>query len=312
MYNLPANQTIFFSEKGITPASAGHIANLAKEYYRRQERQLQGLTLTNQSIRLLSGESAQIAFATSDEDFAKIPELIDNIAKAKALIAWLREAIKAREALTALVQTEEYKSAIPVDDIEGCQKPTLPEGVDDDDDEDIDDNEWGAGWWDDREHRETASFLSEDERIRYRFALQVERMLLEYAGVRGRFVQKVNEAEIIKRHPLSWTVNDTPVYRSVCVTKDLIAEVRYNLDKLIQKHEYKGPAEDIAREAKERLAQERQEYLSAVNKYNSYLRAVRHAQEIRSREILSKIRNLRILIPDSLQGVYEQISALGH
>lgn len=91
-------QSVFFTENGLTSTSANHIANLAKEYVQDEEMQLNSIRLVNCSVSVIgSSEKTQICKGVEDNWFSFFTENVVCVYEAKSLIAWLREAIKAKE-----------------------------------------------------------------------------------------------------------------------------------------------------------------------------------------------------------------------
>lgn len=118
---------IFFSAdgNGLTSTSANHIANLAKEKIREIETALARLTLYSTSVALIGNDTVNIinegdTIATLD----MVKSQLHTIAKAHSLIAWLREAIKAKERL--LTEVEDL-SADDYLKLQGIEKPKMPE-----------------------------------------------------------------------------------------------------------------------------------------------------------------------------------------
>lgn len=91
---------IYFSENGLTSTSANHIANLAKEYYQTLETKLDNIKFYDEKISLISSSDYKllrggITASTLEETTSDLYKIAD----AKSLIAWLREAIKAKDNL---------------------------------------------------------------------------------------------------------------------------------------------------------------------------------------------------------------------
>ena len=94
------NDMIFFSKdgQGLTSTSADHVANLAKEMIRGLETALSNMAFYSVSVSLIGSETSELMSKGRDsEELADVPRKLTAIAKAKSLIAWLREAIKAKE-----------------------------------------------------------------------------------------------------------------------------------------------------------------------------------------------------------------------
>lgn len=110
--------TNFFSNTGITATSANHLANLAKELYEHLTTELDNLRFYSTEIEVLSVErKVKTQIGLSESDFAKIQDNLSKISECKAFIAYLREAIKAKENLAYKTQ-----EALPED----CTGPLAP------------------------------------------------------------------------------------------------------------------------------------------------------------------------------------------
>ena len=90
---------IFFGEHGITATSANHLANIGKEHIKQIEDKLNSISFVNQDVSLLAG-GAKKRVSHGDTDLTAISDDLNHVAKIKSFIAWIREAIKAKEELT--------------------------------------------------------------------------------------------------------------------------------------------------------------------------------------------------------------------
>lgn len=104
---------IFFGDNGLTSTSANFIANLAKEMYKGLESELTNLHLFSTKVGLISGEKDRyIQKGVSSID--TLDQKLKDIADLKSLIAWLREAITARENLIVEAKSDTFGiEAIP-------------------------------------------------------------------------------------------------------------------------------------------------------------------------------------------------------
>lgn len=91
---------IFFDQTGLTNASASATADKAKAAIAILEGKLNKINLVSEGYSLLDKvTTTPLSYGISEEDLDKIKDQLGKIAKYKSLIAWLREAIKAREKL---------------------------------------------------------------------------------------------------------------------------------------------------------------------------------------------------------------------
>lgn len=92
---------IFFAADGVglTSTSANHVANVAKEMIRNLESELAAMTFFSIEVALIGSKSVnRLSGGVGDADVAAVADRLYRIADAKSLIAWLREAIKAKGA----------------------------------------------------------------------------------------------------------------------------------------------------------------------------------------------------------------------
>lgn len=89
---------IFFGVKGITSTSANNIANIAKEVMEESRALLENITFVNCNVGLISSDVSRLTEKGYDTDeLGNIVLSINKVAECNALIAYLREAIKAKE-----------------------------------------------------------------------------------------------------------------------------------------------------------------------------------------------------------------------
>ena len=105
---------IFFGDNGLTSTSANFVANLAKEIYTGIETELNHLNFYFTTVGLISsGQDRIIRNGVSSID--DIEQKLKDIAQLKSLIAWLREAISARDRLITEARLCEFGiEVIPV------------------------------------------------------------------------------------------------------------------------------------------------------------------------------------------------------
>lgn len=96
---------IYFGENGLTNTSANHVANMAKESIKNVACELEAISFYSMTISLVSGGTPQQAkIGSTREQLDGVLKSLETVGEANALIAWLREAIKARERLLAEVK----------------------------------------------------------------------------------------------------------------------------------------------------------------------------------------------------------------
>lgn len=89
---------IYFGEQGLTSTSANFISNQAKEFCQTINEELNNISFVDGEIALVGGNYTSTKKGV--KDVSNLQEKLDQVTKAYSLIAWLREAIKAKENLT--------------------------------------------------------------------------------------------------------------------------------------------------------------------------------------------------------------------
>ena len=106
----------FFSDKGITSSSANHLANIAKETAEQIKSELNNINFLKTTVSLLGSKDPQlIKDGISNEDLETIQDKLQVVIEANAFIAWVREAIKAKDdEITAIksMSVESYYSDV--------------------------------------------------------------------------------------------------------------------------------------------------------------------------------------------------------
>ena len=99
----------FLGTDGLTQTSANHIANIAKEMYESLETKLDSIKLVSRSFMLAAaGTSFPVGVASTKEELNDLSSTLEQIARLKALISWLREGIKAKTQLCSSREEDKY------------------------------------------------------------------------------------------------------------------------------------------------------------------------------------------------------------
>lgn len=289
---------IFFSAdgKGLTSTSANHVANIAKEMIREIETTLAEMTLYSTTVTLIGGDKPNVLNrGAANSDVENMVSLLHRMADAKSLIAWLREAIKAKERLLAEVTSQTLEEYAEANNIKLAERPK--EGVA------LTDDEYFAS-------------KSVDERCRY-YALETHAATLGKAlhpGGEFADARKKLQSKIQKPHDVEGKGRDTLIYTyeptaDVNVVEDVYfllqaqyrdAQARLNA----MKHECQKAVEESTVSVKTA-------YNKALDEWTNARRLIeaRHAEHIQRRA--GEISAMRICIPQSLQSIYATVSNLG-
>lgn len=285
---------IFFAEEGLTSTSADYVANLAKEYIRQQEAELNSVAFLNKIVSLIGNDNSSV-LQRGMSDISYIPELLKEVSEAKSLIAWLREAIKAKERLTKeceLMADVRYMEAnnitYPVSPVKGH---VLTED-------------------------EYYSNLSVKERNRY-YALETEAAVIgKYIHPEGEFAKARRELNYYLHNPNRIEGNGRDALIYSCMPSVSVEDVDEMFFELQAAHrqiqsQLNSMKHQCRRAINESETKAQEEYMNAVHKYNLDSKMLQERILKYRTEELRKIDNYKIVIPDSLKGIYEKVSKLG-
>lgn len=293
---------VFFKKEGeegvaLTSTSANHIANLAKEYIQGVETQLNNICFFNAEVALVSstGGASTIQTGESLEVLDSLQSLLDGVAQAKSLIAWLREGIKAKENLMKDLQTISLEDWCKEN---GIAKPEAPN--------------YGHVLTE----IEYYVSLPIKERNRY-YQLETEAAVLgKYIHPDGHLSDARKELKDKLQHPhkVDGKGRDALIYTYI-PTVD-VAEIDNVFFELQKKHrEIQAQLNAIKYSCKQAINESTNkvntEYMVASQKYQAELKDVLGAFKTWKDEKSQEYSKLKIVIPHSLMGIYNTINGLG-
>ena len=289
---------IFFSKEGngLTSTSANHIANLAKEMVREIETTLANLTLYSTSVALIGSDSVNIlSEGDNAEALRDVRSDLHTIARANSLIAWLREAIKAKERLlkeTENMSVQEYRK------MRGIEVPEAPKMG-----EVLTEDEYYAS-------------LSLDERNRYYSLEALASVLGKAVHPEGSFAEAREQLSERMKKPKSveGTGRDALIYTyAPTVEMKEADEVYFALQKEFR--EVQASLNAIKFECHKAVKESEVEvstaYADAYAKYDSERIRIQNEMSAYIKKRTREIANYRIVIPGALKEIYEKVSHLG-
>lgn len=276
------NKEVFFGEKGLTSTSANHICNIAKEWYSSKEAEISNIIGYNTYVKVLGTETYDLV--AKGEFNIQLEQTLKEISEAKALTAWLREAIKARENLVKEVKSKE---------IEHIPQPEKGHVL---------------------TEEEYYASLSIYNRLRY-YSLEAECATL------GKYIHPDGKLNNLRKKlkslpPVSLDKEDTLVlvykYDKTIKEEDLddvffqlqnkYRELQAQLNKY--KYECQKAIEESQIKADSEYAKAYAEWSTDVSNKLNNLRNWKN-------EEIKRIGDLKIIIPKSLESIYQKINNLG-
>lgn len=293
---------VFFKKGGeegvaLTSTSANHIANLAKEYIQGVEAQLNNICFFNAEVALVGivGGANTIQAGVLPEALGNLQSMLEGVAQAKSLIAWLREGIKSKENLMKGLQTISLEDWCKEN---GMVEPETPN--------------YGHVLTE----VEYYASLPIKERNRY-YQLETEAAVLgKYIHPDGHLSDARKELKDKLQHPhkVDGKGRDALIY-TYTPTVD-VAEVDNVFFELQKKHRevqaqlnaMKYSCEQAINESTNKV---NTEYIAASQKYQAELKDVLGAFKTWKDEKSQEYSKLKIVVPNSLLGIYNTINSLG-
>lgn len=276
----------FFGENGLTSTSANHIANIAKEYYQSLETELNATNFVKEEISIVGSiEKTQTNTGTPDI-LTTADENINKIIAAKSLIAWLREAIKLKNALTA--QLNHYTS----DEYNALKMPERPH---------VKTQEEILAEWDVK------------DRERY-LTLETECAVIgNYIHPKGPYARAKKELfdKTVKPVETSLQGRDTIItYYTPIFTKDVVEEKFFELQKRHRaaQAELNSLKSKLEKEEIEWRDNVSREYMKALEEYSAKKAELAEADKLYVEEQRKRIEKLKIIIPKHHQEIYQLLT----
>ena len=112
---------VFFGGHGLTSTSANHLANIAQEKIVSNEAQLKKLNFVTTTVDIVGSpaDSGKVINKGYDEtQLGEIRGLMSEIADMNAFCAWIREAIRAKEAELNNITAKSYEDWLEENELE--------------------------------------------------------------------------------------------------------------------------------------------------------------------------------------------------
>lgn len=285
---------VFFAEDGLTSTSANYYANLAKENYTLLEQELNSVQFYNEDISLLSSTSTK-TLSKGVTTTAGTEEKLEYIARYKSFIAWIREALKAKE---RLVQEAQKLTVHDIAPILGLTVPPTPVCKQYPTQDDI-----------------IATFnIKQRNRVYYLDTICAE--IGKYIHPTGAFADARKDLQKVIDHPsnLSGTGRDAILTQytpsvSIDEVNNTFFELQnkqreYQAELNTIKHQIQETINIATREADEQYAKECEEYRNVMSEISSKIFAYRN-EEVR------KAQALKIVIPDVFDDIFQKLKKMG-
>ena len=288
---------IFFGTKGITSTSANHIANIAKEVMEESRALLENITFVNCNVGLISSDVSRLTEKGYDTDeLGNIVLSINKVAECNALIAYLREAIKAKEEELAYIEgisTSKFLKIKNIEIVDPRSSHSLDFMTEDD----------------------AIALLSQQERIRYLILEATAAAIGNRIHPGKSFAEARRKLELKRKEPIKLvgSGSDALVYTySPSADVDEVNETFMQLQsahRTANKHlnslkfKVKQIMDDHNLKAKREYAAQSEEYDRIIATYVKQAEAFIEEQK---KELLE----LKIVIPSDFQKLFDELNSL--
>lgn len=286
----------FFSTEGLTLTSANHVANLAKEFTKTNERALNSVSFIETRLTIIGSDTTQpIHSGWTNEYLDNIDENIRVICDAHSLIAWLREAIKAHEKHVKSIEAltlEEYCME------QGINMPEAPVRTPSITKE---------------EYVETLSIKERNKILMLQAEAAVYGKYIHpegpFSGARAELMEKMaNETEV------KGNGRDTLLYHHKPTADAMkVEDCFYQLQREYRatQAELNGYLHKIDQAIQKDADEKSKAFHDAMVSYRLKIAELTKAFEDYKMLRLEEARKLRIVIPNDLKGIYAIVSELG-
>ena len=288
---------IFFGTKGITSTSANHIANIAKEVMEESRALLENITFVNCNVGLISSDVSRLTEKGYDTDeLGNIVLSINKVAECNALIAYLREAIKAKEEELAYIEgisTSKFLKIKGIEIVDPRSSHSLDFMTEDD----------------------AIALLSQQERIRYLILEATAAAIGNRIHPGKSFAEARRKLELKRKEPIKLvgSGSDALVYTySPSADVDEVNETFMQLQSAHRtankqlnslKFKVKQIMDDHNLKAKREYAAQSEEYDRIIATYTKQAEAFIEEQK---KELLE----LKIVIPSDFQKLFDELNSL--
>ena len=287
---------VFFGEHGLTSTSANHLANIAQEKIVSNEAKLRNLNFVTTTVDIVGSpaDSGKVINKGYDEaQLGEIRGLLAEIADMNAFCAWIREAIRAKDSELEDVTDMSYEEWLKENNLEN-ERP-VPE-----DDVTIDD---------------IKAEMNIKERNEYFHLEAIAATIGKYIHKDGIYSAARQELHnrLMKPYSTEGTGKETLIYQHTpSLDQQKVEDLFFDLQKWHRTNEAQlnRIKYNIRQKVAQRNMEKSQQYRSEMEEYNIQFRKLNaQFKEWKIKEC-ERISQLKIVIPQELQTIYDNLCEL--
>ena len=297
---------VYFGNEGMTSTTGNHYCNICKELIKGIEKKLYGVKFYQTSISAIGSAEKQL-MSQGSSDISFIDEALREIAEANSFCAWVREAIKEKEAQQLAVNRKDLYEWMKEQGIEIKEEPEYPDCEDDISEQDI------INTWD-------INKLNKYYRLGA-FASAIGNYIHP-----GKAVKNYNDARVDLHKVVNTPINvegsgrDTILhYHTPTVDPDVVdaqflkmqdMHRSYEKELNVMKAELKETVNNINQQRYDEFQVKVDAYYAEERAYNAWQKEMRNKLNKWKVSETERLSKLKIVIPKDLSGIFQKVKAV--
>ena len=297
---------VYFGNEGMTSTTANHYANIAKEMVKRTEKKLYGIKFYQTLISAIGSAEKQL-MSQGSSDISFIDDALREIAEANSFCAWVREAIKEKEAQQLAINRKDLYTWLEEQGIEIKKEPEYPDREDDVTEKDVIDT------WDINKRCKYLDLEANASTIgNY---IHPNKPVKNYNDARVKLHSVVNTPVTVEgsgRDTILYyhetTINPDVVDAQFLKMQDLHRSYEKELNAM--KAELKETVNTLNQEKCDAYQVKIDEYYAKIREFNAWQNEMRNKLIKWKTSELERLSKIKIVIPKKLNGIFQKVKAV--
>lgn len=293
-------------EAGMTSTTGSHYANIAKEMIKSTEKKLYGVKFYQTSISAIGSAEKQL-MSQGSSDISFIDDALREIAEANSFCAWVREAIKEKEAQQLAVSRKDLDKWLEEQGIEIKKEPKYPENVKIVEEQDI------INTWD-------------INKMNKYYRLEAYASTIGNYIHPGKNVKNYNDARRAMHHAINNPITkegsgrDTVLYYSEATVDPDVVDSQflkmqdmhrsYEKELNAMKAELKETVNNINQQRYDEYQVKIDAYYAEDRAYNAWQKEMRNKLNKWKVSETERLSKLKIVVPKDLSGIFQKVKAV--
>lgn len=287
--------SIFLSDSGLTSTSAQHIKDMAGHIIDNAKSKLSSINFITEEVTLIgSNTQHRLRTGLNEEETQNINNLLLEVAQAQSLQAWLGEAIKAKENVVTKARRYDFSDYCKENNL-SFTYPSRPERL---------------------SQQEWINSLNIKERNEY---LHLQTLCAVYGNLihpKGALDSARKAAYEAQKEPITYVENGGNTIFHYYSLSQSIEEIEALFFELQNAHrEYRARFNAMKHkyelEADTKLDAELKEWEKVILEMREEEKKKKEEYLKYKENLMIEARNLKIVIPNDLKGIYTKVSSLG-